>query len=125
MNDVNTNDDRTRAYHLPHTFHVNNQAYKDGHDHGVEDANGIEWTDPLAYNFLMEQTDEIDPSGPLSGEWADGLLPQDLVARYNLPTTNHDDTEELQEVCDAYESGYYEGYYTQAEVLAHEHLESN
>ncbi len=58
---------------------------------------GIEEGDPEVYDAL--------PSAPLSGEFAGGLLPRDLLAEYDLT----EDDDEADDVLRAYEDGYSAG----------------
>ena len=58
---------------------------------------GIEDGDPEILDAL--------PSSPLSGEWADGLLPRDVLAEYGLDEQH----EAADEVLSAFEAGYDRG----------------
>jgi hypothetical protein len=72
---------------------------------------GLRDCDPEIYDSL--------PSAPLSGEWADGLLPRDVLGWYDLP-----DEEEHYYILDAFEDGYHRGVETEvirsAEAIADE-----
>ena len=58
---------------------------------------GIEEGDPAIVDAL--------PSAPLSGEWADSLLPRDVLAWYDLT----EDDDGADDVLNAYEQGYSSG----------------
>jgi hypothetical protein len=63
---------------------------------------GIEDGDP-------EIMDEL-PSAPLSGEWADGLLPRDVLAWYDMD----DNDDAADDVLSAFENGYSRGVMDEA-----------
>lgn len=67
---------------------------------------GMENCDPAVMDSL--------PGSPLSGEFADGLLPRDLLADYGL---TEDDTA-ADDLLTAYEDGYAEGVMDEAERSA-------
>ncbi len=63
---------------------------------------GIADGDPLVLDEL--------PCSPLSGEWADGLLPRDVLAEYGLDE-EHDAADD---VLSAFEAGYDRGVHDEA-----------
>jgi hypothetical protein len=67
---------------------------------------GLEEGDPETLDGL--------PSGPLSGEYADGLLPRDVLGWYGLL----EDDAEADDVLRAYEDGWSEGMVDEAERSA-------
>lgn len=58
---------------------------------------GLEDGDPAVYDSL--------PSAPLSGEWADGLLPRDVLGWYGV----EEDDNSADEILSAYEQGWEQG----------------
>ena len=67
---------------------------------------GIEDGDPAVLDLL--------PGSPLSGEFADGLLPRDLLAEFGLT----EDSDYADGILTAYEDGYAEGVEEEAERSA-------
>jgi len=67
---------------------------------------GIEDGDPAVLDAL--------PSAPLSGEFADGLLPRDVLAWYGLT----EEDAESDDILSAYEDGYADGVQEEAERSA-------
>ncbi len=67
---------------------------------------GIEDLDPMILDVL--------PSAPLSGEYADGLLPRDVLGWYGM---TEDDTA-ADSILSAYEDGYSEGVMHEVERSA-------
>jgi hypothetical protein len=89
-------------------------AYAEGLEHGknagtwVIDGNttdetkeaflkGFEDGDPAVYDAL--------PSSPLSGEYADGLLPRDVLGWYSIDEGD----DRADDILSAYEDGYSQG----------------
>jgi hypothetical protein len=64
---------------------------------------GFEDGDPAIYDAL--------PSSPLSGEWADGLLPRDVLGWYGLT----EDDDRADDILCAYEDGYSQGVVDEVE----------
>lgn len=55
---------------------------------------------------------DMQPS-PLSGEWADDMSPSDLMLALDLdPSAIYEDIHE-DDICDAYEMGFSEGFWEQ------------
>lgn len=115
QNDASADDvAESMARHMLNLDDVLERAEQEGHEHGVAagswvvDGNtseesarrllqGIEDGDP-------EVMDEL-PSAPLSGEYADGLLPRDVLGWYDLDE-EHDAADD---VLRAFEDGYSRG----------------
>jgi hypothetical protein len=72
---------------------------------------GFEDGDPAVYDQL--------PGSPLSGEYADGLLPRDVLGWYGL--TEDDDL--ADDVLSAYEDGYSQGVVDEVERACNATLE--
>lgn len=96
------------------------QAEAEGYDHGkaagswVLDGN----SDPDGARRILRGIEEGDPaildhlpSAPLSGEWADSLLPRDVLAWYELT----EDNDAADHVLSAFEDGYDRGVLEQVE----------
>jgi hypothetical protein len=66
-------------------------------DSARETLRRLEAGDPEVLDYL--------PSAPLSGEWADGLLPRDVLGWYGLG----EDDDDADEILEAYEMGYSQG----------------
>jgi hypothetical protein len=86
------------------------RGYEDGKAAGswVVDGNTTSETAAKIVQGLMDGDPEIMdliPSAPLSGEWADGLLPRDVLDWYGLT----EDADEADDVLTAYELGYSAG----------------
>lgn len=67
-------------------------------------------TSPWMARRIMQGYEDGDPAildmmpAPLSGEWAGSMTPQDLASLYPVP--------DVTDVCDEYEQGYAEGYWS-------------
>jgi hypothetical protein len=72
---------------------------------------GLEDGDPAVYDQL--------PSSPLSGEWADGLLPRDVLGWYGFT----EDDDRADGILCAYEDGYSQGVVDEVERACHATLE--
>lgn len=95
------------------------QGIADGKGVGswVIDGNTSEETARRILQGLEDGDPEIIdglPSGPLSGEWADGLLPRDVLGWYGLL----EDDDEADDVLRAYEDGWSEGMVDEVERAA-------
>lgn len=60
-------------------------------------------------------------SGPLSGEFADGWTPRDLASALDIS----EDREDFDDICSAFEDGYYEGFEAEAARSARAMLQGN
>lgn len=67
---------------------------------------GIEDGDPAVLDQL--------PASPLSGEWADGLLPRDVLTWYD----RDEDADDADDILTAYEDGYSAGVLEKVERSA-------
>ena len=84
-----------------------------GREHGTNAGTWFEIDGPEAAQRVIDLDNDCDwpdewwPSGPLSGEWADGMTParlcEEVVGHYDAG----DDTDAL---CDAYEQAYYDAW---------------
>jgi hypothetical protein len=90
------------------------QAEQEGYDHGVTAGSWVLNGNSTAETArrLLEGIEEGDPeimdalpSSPLSGEWADGVLPRDVLGWYDLD----EDHVAADDVLSAFEAGFSRG----------------
>jgi hypothetical protein len=71
---------------------------------------GYEAGDPMVMDYY-------DPAGPLSGEWADGMTPGDLLRSVGIDPHDHD-VALADDVCAEFEQRFADAYWTELQRVA-------
>ena len=104
------------------------QATELGRDYGKDAASWVEIDSDEEACSILEDSSVIEAPSPFSGEWADGLTPQEILSElgYNddiiaLWSDGADGTY-LDSLVDSFEEGYYQAFYDNLESSATRYL---